>query len=178
MSQKWHLWRASTLKSLSGGMSFQNLVWLGSLSFGVLRDFIPINSGPVPSNDAFHFVICFSKFLGAPKQSFRQWWLDFSSSLLSSESFVSFLLSIFLLLIYDNACLWLEVWLSWWEQCGHFWESEMHGGEYAARVVLWWALLGHIGVALTFSGGFFLFWMYRQDGFSGLVYKAWGQILG
>ena len=46
-----------TLKSLSGGVSFQNLVRLNSLSFRDSSDFTPINSEPVPSNDTFIFSL-------------------------------------------------------------------------------------------------------------------------
>lgn len=66
-SQKGHLLWAPTLKSLSGGVSFRNLVRMGSLSLKILWDFIPINSGPVLSVGTFHFVPCSSKFSQSSK---------------------------------------------------------------------------------------------------------------
>lgn len=55
------------LESSANGVSFRNLVLLGSLSFGVPRDFIPINSGPIPSDDTFISLLAFWNFLALPK---------------------------------------------------------------------------------------------------------------
>ena len=117
-SQKVHLWLAPTLKSLSGGVSFRNLVRLGFSSFGVLRDFILINSGPIYSVNTFRLVSCFSKFLGASrnKGSGDSDWIS-GLALRPSEKFVFFFFFASCLLT-TLACGW-RAWLSWWEQCGY-----------------------------------------------------------
>lgn len=58
---------SAALEISTSGVSFRNLVWLGSLSFGVSRDFIPINSGPIPSNDTFASLLAFWNLLALLK---------------------------------------------------------------------------------------------------------------
>ena len=54
---------SSVLEIYANNMSFQNLARLGSLSFGVPRDFIPINSGPTPPKNIFASLLALWNFL-------------------------------------------------------------------------------------------------------------------
>ena len=166
-SQKGYLWCASTLKSPSGGVSFRKLVRLGSLSFGDSQDFAPINSGPMPSDDTFHFIPSFPKFSRrSQKQRFRRRWLAFNLSSRFSKRFVYSLLALFLTFVLGVVCLWSGVWLRWWEQCDRVWESGYCGGKYLVGVAFCWSLLRCIGVVLVFSRGFLSFsWMCGKGSF-------------